>query len=101
MKRLLRRLWEVARHARFRFDIFISYARYDGAYARALRDALRSRGFTCFLDETEIQAGDELKKTLVQSLHGSATLVVVGKPKAAASEYVRLEIEEFARTGRR
>jgi len=102
MKRLLRRLWQVARHARFRFDVFISYARGGGgAYARELRDALRKRGFTCFLDEAEIQAGDELKKTLVKSLQGSATMVVVGTPKAAASPYVRLEIEEFARTGRR
>lgn len=37
----------------------------------------------------------------MQSLHGSATLVVVGTPKAAASRYVRLEIVEFERTGRR
>src|SRR5437764_1808209 len=102
MKRLLSRLWQVARHARFRFDVFISYARDDGgAYAHALRDALGDRGFTCFIDEAEIQAGDQLKKTLVQSLHASATMVVVGTPKAAASKYVRLEIDEFALTGRR
>ena len=94
--------WRFVHRMRFRYDIFISYARSDGQpYARQLRDQLRQLDFTCFLDDDEIQAGDQLRGALKRSLHASAALVVVGTRAAALRPFVKLEVEEFAATGRR
>src|SRR5216684_701595 len=93
--------WRVARRARFRFDLFISYAHEDKPYARQLRDQLRQLDFTCFLDEEEIQPGDRLRPALIVALSRSAVLVIVGSRAAVDSDYVALEVGEFATFHRR
>ncbi|HKP87714.1 MAG TPA: TIR domain-containing protein [Blastocatellia bacterium] len=85
----------------FRYDIFISYARGDGKdYALKLRDQLRSLDFSCFLDFDELPAGNSLNRTLRNAIKRSATLVIVGTERAVKSPYVKLEVEEFTKTGR-
>jgi WD40 repeat protein len=87
---------------RFRYDIFISYARGDGAaYAKQLRDRLKELDFTAFLDEAEITPGDPLRASLEKALERSATFVIVGTPRAASSSYIAMEVKHFAETGRR
>src|SRR6185503_18109915 len=85
----------------FRYDIFISYARTDGKeYALKLRDQLKQLDFSCFLDYDELPAGNSLNNTLKRALKRSATLIVVGTERATKSQYVALEVSEFAGTGR-
>jgi WD40 repeat protein len=86
---------------RFRYDLFLSYARGDAKeYAFKLRDQLKSLDFSCFVDFDELPVGHSLGKELRRALRRSATLVVVGSERALKSRYVELEIAEFARTGR-
>jgi WD40 repeat protein len=86
---------------RFRYDLFLSYARSDGKpYALKLRDQLRALDFSCFLDQDELPPGNSLRSSLSRALRRSATLVVVGTERALKSTYVAQEISEFAATGR-
>src|SRR5216684_1700331 len=102
MKTVVSSLWKYIRRYRFRYDIFISYARADGSsYAKQLRERLKQLDFTAFLDETEITPGDPLRHSLRGALERSATLVIVGTPSAAKSLYIALEVGHFAATGRR
>ena len=94
---LFRRLFRFV----FRYDIFISYARSDGAkYAAALKDQLTKLDFSCFLDVEELPPGNALTGTLRRALKGSATFVVVVTERAVGSRYCALEIESFAATER-
>jgi WD40 repeat protein len=94
---LFRRLFRFV----FRYDIFISYARGDGArYAVALKDQLTKLDFACFLDVEELPPGNALTRTLRRALNGSATLVVVVTERAIKSTYCALELERFAATQR-
>ncbi|HEX6729843.1 MAG TPA: TIR domain-containing protein, partial [Pyrinomonadaceae bacterium] len=85
----------------FRYDIFISYARGDGKdYAIKLRDQLKHLDFSCFLDLDELPPGNSLNNTLKRAIRKSATLVIVGTERAVKSNFVELEVAEFAGTGR-
>jgi hypothetical protein len=96
-ERLFRRLFRFV----FRYDIFISYARGDGArYAVALKDQLTKLDFSCFLDVEELPPGNALTRTLQRALKGSATLVAVVTERAAASHYCRLEVDSFTANAR-
>ena len=88
---------------RFRYDVFISYARRDGReYALKLRDQLQQLDFTCFLDLDELPAGSALTSDLKRKLGQSAVQVVIGTERALFhSPYVQQEVEHFLRTGRR
>ena len=56
--------------------IFISYAREDQPYARALADHLRQRGFDVWMDD-RIDFGDRWWQTIDQALRTSAAFIVV------------------------
>ena len=82
-------------------DIFISYARADGAtYAAGLGDALSRQGFSCKLDLWGTQPGKELPRHLTQALGRSAMLVLVGSQGAMHSAHVAEELSTFRATGR-
>ncbi len=86
---------------RFRYDLFLSYARSDGKpYALKLRDQLKALDFSCFLDQDELPPGNSLRSSLSRALRRSATLVVIGTERALKSTYVAQEISEFTATGR-
>jgi WD40 repeat protein len=80
------------------YDFFISYSRRDGAtYARDLLAELRSKGFRCFLDESELGGGDKLTSSLARSLRRSRALVLVATERAILhSAFVRDEVSGFA-----
>ncbi len=91
----------------FKFDVFISYSRKDGAFASKLEAALRrysppkdlsvpQRRLSVFRDQEDI-AGGELSEALESGLHASAKLLVLCSPDSRASPYVYKEIEVFGR----
>src|SRR5262245_25628033 len=90
-----------ARRFFFGDDVFISYARADATtYALGLANALTAREISCFLDQWGTPPGDKLPQTLLTALRKSTMFVLVGTERAAASEPVRREVEEFIGCGR-
>lgn len=101
------REWErrgaTERLQRFLFgdDIFISYARADGAiYAAGLANELVKLKFSCKIDQWGTQAGQEIPPQLRRALRRSSLLVLVGTEGAANSVPVAQELTEFKKTGR-
>ena len=78
----------------FGFDFFISYAHSDGKnYPKKLHAALKSSGFRVFLDEREYVAGTELRAATDRRIRMSQVLVVISRPAALQSNWVRREVE--------
>lgn len=91
------------RVVRFLFgeDIFISYARADGApYAIALANELASRKYSCTFDQWGTDPGAELPERLKRALRRSSVLVLISTKSATKSSAVQTEIETFLKTRR-
>lgn len=101
LSRAAARSYALFRRVQYRYDIFISYGRSDGAeYAESLKQRLAQLDFTCFLDHDDLTTGLSLTPALKRALRRSAQLVVVATKGAVQSKYVPLEVEEFSATGR-
>lgn len=78
-------------------DVFISYARSDGArYAAALAKQLSDRDFTCFLDQWASPRGPGLPPEISRVLKRAKSLVLVGTQGAISSQFVAAELAAFA-----
>lgn len=77
------------------WDVFISYRSLNRAWAMALHDALHESGFTIFLDQYVLRAGDQLDRTLEQQLRRSMSAVLVWTHAASESEWVRAEYKRM------
>jgi TIR domain len=73
---------------------FISYSHADGEhYPRQLKGRLEEAGFKVFLDQADYTAGMDLRRETNRQVRKSRTIVIVGRPSALASEWVRREVE--------
>jgi hypothetical protein len=72
--------------------IFVSYSRDEKDYARALTEALLSRGAKVWIDENELQPGTNLKSSVSSAIEGSNTVVAV------LSNYMGAHLKEELRT---
>jgi hypothetical protein len=90
----------------FRYDVFLSYSRKDGAFARRLEQELgRYRPpkdlpvpqhyLRVFRDEADF-TGSEYHESLDRNLRDAAKLIVVCSPNSASSPYVADEIRRFS-----
>jgi WD40 repeat protein len=79
------------------YDFFISYHWTSGGrYAVALAEALRARGYECFLDRSEFAAGDDWKIEARFALRRTQRLLVVATTEAVTTSMaVAHELEEF------
>lgn len=78
----------------FGYDFFISYSHGDGKnYPRILAQMLESAGYSVFLDSVEYVAGVDLKLATRRRIRMSKKLVVIARPNALASDWVRREVE--------
>lgn len=78
----------------FGYDFFISYSHGDGMrLPRRLKERLEQAGFRVFLDQTEYVAGDDLRRETRRQVVKSRKIVVIGRPAALRSEWVRREVE--------
>ncbi|NTG32426.1 TIR domain-containing protein [Agrobacterium rhizogenes] len=83
------------------FDVFISYAWRDGRkYAEQLKAELSSRGYRCFLDNSEMVGGTNLTLRIKSALLRSSSLVVVATRGAFESKHVLSELRIFNRPQR-
>lgn len=91
---LLRRIAD----AIFGYDFFISYAHRDGTYyPTQLKSRLSELGFTVFLDLSEYVAGSDLRRETGRHVGKSSRVVIVGRPEALKSEWVRREVQHALR----
>lgn len=80
-------------------DVFISYARRDGAgYALKLASDLTGRGFACVIDQWGSEPGQRTPESIRRDLQRCQALVIVGTVSAAISEHVEDEIRAFVAT---
>jgi hypothetical protein len=96
----------VARGQRMRLQpatrpCFVSYARPDEAVARALVAHLEAKGADVWWDLNAITLGAPLDDSLRSAVADATVLFLVDTPAAAASAYVRLEVEAAQRRGLR
>jgi WD40 repeat protein len=85
----------------FRHDVFISYRRSEGAtYAAWLYQRLSEADLLCFLDDHEAIAGTPLTPTIKRALRRARILVVIMTECVHESEWVRREVDLFAKTER-
>ncbi len=104
----------------FRYKAFISYSHADETWARWLHRSIEAyrlpknligshtplgkvpaRIRPVFRDRDELSSAADLGSTVTQALSDSENLIVICSPAAAASHWVREEIREFVRLGRR
>ena len=106
--------------SKFRYKAFISYSHTDESWARWLHRAIEAyhlprnlvglkttmgevpaRIKPVFRDRDELSSASNLGDTVKQALSDSENLIVVCSPSGAASFWVKEEIREFIRLGRR
>jgi tetratricopeptide (TPR) repeat protein len=78
----------------FGYDFFLSYSHGDGMrLPRRLKERLEQAGFRVFLDQTEYVAGADLRRETRRQVVKSRKVVVIGRPCALKSEWVRREVD--------
>jgi hypothetical protein len=78
---------------RTKFDVFLSYSRRDVDCARSLSRALRSQGWSVFMDE-EIPNAEYWERVLWSQLKQVRCVLVLWSSAARGSEWVRREATE-------
>ena len=77
----------------FGYDFFLSYSRSDGMHLpQRLKERLEPAGFRVFLDQSEYVAGTDLRRETRRQVLKSRKIVVIGRPGAFRSEWVKREI---------
>jgi len=76
------------------YDVFVSYAREDVAYAKALEANLTPR-FRCFRDETGAVVSDELSKALLRRVRNSTVIALLVSESSLQSDWVAAELREY------
>jgi hypothetical protein len=79
------------------YDIFISYASADRAWAKRLNDDLTARRVKCFLDQERLVKGEKWEPQLQASLQDSRHFVVLWSNQARGSDWVQAEVQLFKR----
>src|SRR3954454_20647699 len=78
----------------FGYDFFISYSHGDDMrLPRRLKERLEQAGFRVFLDQTEYVAGADLRRETRRQVVKSRNIVVIGRPGALKSEWVKREVD--------
>jgi len=82
-------------------EVFISYSRTDGDFARKLNTALQQAGLTCWFDQESISTGADFEQEIFKGIDSADNFVFVLSPEAVASEYCEREVNHAAERGKR
>src|SRR5262245_31153630 len=77
------------------FDVFLSHGSPDKPWVRTLRDELVKLGLSAFLDESELQTGENWTLRLSTELRQSRALALVISTKALERPWVEHEWTSF------
>ena len=80
-----------------KFDVFISYATEDHAYASELADALTAKGLLVWFAPVSLQAGDVILSSINRGLDYSRSGVVVLSKSFLAKKWTAYELGELER----
>jgi hypothetical protein len=81
--------------------VFVSHSSVDTWVARQLAIHIRTNGADTFLDEADIQAGDDFEDEILKAEATCTELVVLLTPWSLKRNYVWMEIAFFRRGGKR
>jgi TIR domain len=81
--------------------VFISYSRADRSFVDRLSQDLRAGGVSTWQDTTDIQAGENWRSAIEESLRQTAVLLYVASANAAQSKWMTVEVEAVVRHGTR
>ncbi|MCG8360750.1 MAG: toll/interleukin-1 receptor domain-containing protein [Kiloniellales bacterium] len=81
--------------------IFISHSSADTWVAKQIADHIRRCGAECFLDEADIDHGDDFESRILEAAQESSELLVLLTPWATNRPYVWLEMGVFWGSGKR
>jgi len=76
------------------YSCFISYSVADKAFALRLHDALQASGIRCWLDEHQILAGDQIRRTVDEGIRLWDKVLLCCSKDALSSWWVDKEVEK-------
>ncbi|MGF1533726.1 MAG: toll/interleukin-1 receptor domain-containing protein [Bernardetiaceae bacterium] len=82
-------------------DVFVSYSRKDGDFARKLNTRLQEAGKTTWFDQESISSGVDFEKEIYKGIDGADNIVFLISPDSIASEYCEREVAYAAQLGKR
>jgi hypothetical protein len=83
------------------YQVFISHSSRDTWVARQLAGLIRGFGAATFLDEADIEYGDDFEDKILEAARASKELLVLLTPWAVTRPYIWLEIGAIWGMGRR
>lgn len=82
-------------------DVFLSYSRADGDFARKLNEALQVQGKTAWFDQESIASGADFQQEIYRGIEQCDNFLFVISPDAIESEYCADEVEFAASLNKR
>ncbi|RKZ71729.1 MAG: hypothetical protein DRR19_32425, partial [Candidatus Parabeggiatoa sp. nov. 1] len=82
-------------------DVFLSYSRTDGDFARELNTTLQQAGKTTWFDQESISSGVDFEKEIFKGIDSADNFVFVISPDAVESEYCEREVDYAADNSKR
>ena len=83
------------------FQVFISHSSVDTWVARQIARAVEQCGATYFLDEADVEYGDDFEDKILAAVRASQELLVLLTPWAIKRPYIWLEIGAIWGQGQR
>ncbi len=81
----------IQKHAKYRFDAFLSYSTSNSAEAELVFSKAKAAGLRIFMAPKQLQPGDDFAEEIRSSLEGSSELWLLLSPQSARSEWVITE----------
>jgi len=75
--------------------VFLSHVSSDRWVAKQLQLRMQERGAEVFLDETDVEHGDDIEEAIIDALDRSTEIVALLTPAALQSHYIWLELGHF------
>lgn len=75
-------------------DIFISYSSKDKDFVRRLAGEIEAQGYSIWLDEKKLIAGDSLPRAIGKAIHKSKVSIIVLSRNSISSNWVQYEISQ-------
>jgi hypothetical protein len=76
-----------------KYDIFLSYRHLNVEWIEILRKNLEKQGYTVFVDNYEIIAGENFKRQLKYAINNSKSAIIVISEESSMSEWMEKEYE--------
>lgn len=82
-------------NANYRTRVFVSHSSLDTWVARQIARNIEACGATAFLDEADIEHGDDFEERIIAAANSSSELLVLLTPWATTRPYIWLEMGLF------